>query len=46
MEYTADAQHGFNAVVRREPIDGNVGRKTLIHEPQQFIQDHPQNYVR
>lgn len=46
MEYTADAQHGFNAVVRREPIDRNVGRKTLTPEPHQLTQNHPQNYNR
>lgn len=32
VEYTADEHNGFNAVVRREPVDGKIIKK--VYEPE------------
>lgn len=45
VEYTADAEHGFNAVVRREPINAEVAKKVYATEPQHLIPSEPQAYL-
>lgn len=44
VEYTADAHHGFNAVVRREPTDAKVPVKVVqkVLEPQHVKYYSPQ----
>lgn len=45
VEYTADAQHGFNAVVRREPINAAAVKNVYAAEPQHLIPAEPQTYI-
>lgn len=33
VEYTADAQHGFNAVVKKEPANVQVEKPIIINKP-------------
>lgn len=37
VEYTADEHNGFNAVVRREPVDAKIVKK--VYEPE-FVKHH------
>lgn len=43
VEYTADEHNGFNAVVRREPVDAKLVKK--VYEPE-FVKQHHHHHLQ